>query len=151
MLDKTRILLMAGCLLIGILLGVGIKTIYEMMERNAETGPYEKLPRRLVVVSIEKDQQEQLFDQLSRFSDEQGFAIRIAPTTPSGQDFVVEMWREDIKVIALNSFDPGIFNVGFFDTDGTYPYPLSEWDLDALVSNFGSYVHQIPDAEISEK
>jgi hypothetical protein len=149
--NKRTILIMFFCLSLGIFIGISIKTITGSRESTITNSPYEKLPRQLLVVTIEISQQEELFSQLRKFSDKQGFAIRIAPTTPSGKDFIVEMWREDVKIIGLNSFEPGIFNFGFFDTDGTYPYPLPVIALNSLVNDFKLFVYEIDDVKISDE
>ncbi len=127
------------CLLLGILIGYSAKTLAVIREENKNTAAYQKYPRRSIIVKIETTQREQLFDQMRKFADDQGFAIRIAPTSPSGADFIVEMWREDTKIISLNSFDPGTFSIDFFDTDSAIKSP--EWALNSLVSNFKKRDH----------
>ena len=76
------------------------------IDENKNNKTYQRYPRRTILVKIELDQQEMLFDKLRSLADDEGFAIRIAPTTPSGIDFIVAMWREDVKIIALNSSTP---------------------------------------------
>jgi hypothetical protein len=121
------------------------------MEHPNETPADEKLPRRRLIVIIEKSQQEELFNQLIKFADQGGFAIRITPNTTSGEDFSIEMWREDVRVFGANPFNPGEFRLGFYDTDGTYPYPASEGVLDELESDLNSFISEIPNVSISEE
>src|SRR5258706_10136116 len=102
------------CLLLGILIGYSAKTLAVIREENKNTAAYQKYPRRSIIVKIETTQREQLFDQMRKFADDQGFAIRIAPTSPSGADFIVEMWREEKKKIFLKKFFPRTFWIFFF-------------------------------------
>ena len=141
-------MMMFMCLLLGIIVGIGIKTL-TTTEQGTETIPYEKLPRRKFIITIERRQQEELFSQLKKFADKGGFAIRIAPITPSGEDFSIEMWREDIKIFGANPFNPGEFRIGFYDTDGAYPYPAPEWALDDLENDLKSFIGEISNATFS--
>src|SRR5687768_9983823 len=95
------IALIVLCLSLGLLGGVGIKTIAENMKHT----PAEQLPRGGVTITIDKSQQEELFDQLESFADKWDYAIRIAPTTPSGEDFSIALWRQDINIFGANPFD----------------------------------------------
>ena len=56
-----------------------------------------QLPVRAVSIVLKQGTQSQLFDELRRLSDANAFAIRIAPTDPSQQHFLIQLWREDIK------------------------------------------------------
>ena len=136
-------------LLLGILIGFSIKTIQVLIDENNNTATYQKYPRRTIIVNIETSQQEMLFDELRSLADDEGFAIRIAPTTPSGVDFIVEMWREDVKVIALKSSDSGTFRIGIFDTDSAVSIP--EWAVDSLKNKLINYIEEIPNVAITEE
>ena len=150
--SKTRTIgMMLICLVLGIFIGMGIKTLTANMELMIESATYEKLPRRNFVIIIEKSQREELFNQFRKFADKGRFAIRIAPITPSGEDFSIEMWREDIKVFGANPFDPGEFRIGFYDTDGTYPFPATEGELDNLATDLKSFIDEIPNVTITEE
>jgi len=151
--SKTgTIIMMLICLFLGIFIGIGIKTLTETtLPQGIENASYEKLPRRRLVITIEKSQQEELFTQLRKFADKGGFAIRIAPITSSSEDFSIELWREDIKIFGANPFIPGEFRLGFYDTDGAYPYPASESILDDLESDLKSFIGEIPNVTITEE
>mgnify|MGYP000167919623 CR=1 FL=1 len=144
----STFILMFVCLSLGILIGFSAKSIFLVVEDNQNNTAYEKKPRTTINVQIKVAQRELLFGKMQRFAEEQGFAIRIAPTSPSGEDYIVEMWREDIKIIALNSFDPGVFRIGFFDTDSAISTP--EWALNSLVSDFKGVIDDIPGVLISD-
>jgi hypothetical protein len=146
--QKSKVMQMIICLLAGILIGIGIKTIAIMIEKNKQTETSQQIPERSITVAIKKGQQVELFNQFQKFSDDQGFAIRIAPTTPGGEDFMVQMWRQDVKVLALNSFDPEVFTIYFSDTDRVSP--AHEWVYSDLVNDIKSYIIEIPNVIISD-
>jgi hypothetical protein len=143
---QKNVFVMVICLLFGVLIGFSIDNIVLINENTSEV--YEKLPRKSFVVILEKNTKEKFFTQLQQFSTEEGFAIRISPTTPNEDSFIIEMWREDIKIIALNSFEAERFNIAFFDTDGLYPYPLPNWALDTLVNSFKVSINKIQGIQI---
>jgi hypothetical protein len=59
------------------------------------------------------------------------------------------MWREDVKITALNDPPPGKFRVGIFDTDSAVSIP--EWAVDALLKKLINYIEEIPNVTITEE
>jgi hypothetical protein len=149
MLKMSTIVLMFICLIIGALIGYTAKTIAVFGENNKNTSAYQKYPRRTIVVQIEVSQQELLFDEMRKFADDQGFAIRIAPTTPTGVDYSIEMWRQDVMILAFNNSDPAMFRFSFFDTDSAILQP--EFVLSSLEGELKNYINEIPNVMISEE
>ena len=145
----TAFILLLVCLGLGFGIGYSAKTVAVLIEENKNNSPYQKYPRRTILVNIQVTQQETLFDALRNFAEEEGFAIRIAPTAPSGIDFIVQMWREDVKVTALNDPEPGNFRVGIFDTDSAVSIP--EWAIDSLQRKLIRYIENIPNVTITEQ
>jgi hypothetical protein len=144
---KTQLMIIASLLLsftLGLCLGAGGMV---MATRSVKTKDNTQPAKRIIVVAIKQNQWEQLFEQLQIFADQQGFAIRIAPTTPNG-DFVVQMWREDIKGIGVNSSDPGVVKIAFYDTNPAHPSP--KWAFDELVSDLRNLISEIPNVTITE-
>jgi hypothetical protein len=54
-------------------------------------------------------------------------------------------------VFGANPFSPGEFRIGFYNTDGANPYPISDGVLNALVNDFMSYINKIPNVIIAEE
>ena len=106
-------------------------------------------PRRSVDITINESQQEELFLKLRKFADKQAYAILIAPTALGPEGFIIQMWREDIKMIGANSYDPGKFQIGFYDTDRLYP--ATESELDDSVKELISILGEIQDVMIVEE
>jgi hypothetical protein len=70
---------------------------------------------RAVYFTVKLDARDRFFDQLRKFADANAFAIRIAPVRPDHQHFLIQLWRDDIKGIGVNSGgDPGKFVIAFF-------------------------------------
>jgi len=139
---------------LGLCLGIGdirSKTMAEERTFLTDGSTYHKSPRKKFVVSIQKDQQKELFNQFKIFADKNRFAVRIAPNTPSGEDFSIEMWREDIMMFGANPFEPGELGIGFYNTDDANPYPMPEQTLNTLINDFTEVINEIPNATIFEE
>lgn len=108
---KHAALVLGACILIGALVVLGVKSMAE------KAGGESELPLKKFVVTLDAGQRESLFEEFKRFADKQGFAIRIAPVRPDGEHFLVEMWRSDFKILAVNSEEPSRFKVGVYDND----------------------------------
>jgi hypothetical protein len=106
-------------------------------------------PIRKVDITLAQNQHDQLFDQLRKFADKHAFAIRIARTDPSGENFLVQMWREDIKVIAVDSGDPGLFKIGFYNTYEERPVPTRVFD--ELIDDLRGFIAEIPNTTFTVK
>jgi hypothetical protein len=137
---KRIILLSVTCLTLGILIGIGIKTVAEMMQSD-DSG---QLPRRSVSIKVDSSQQEELLAQLNDFADKWRYAVRIAPVNPSGDSFLIQMFREDMKIIGTNPFEPGTFKIRFYDTNPTYPAPGLFFDEE--IRDLKKFVNEIPGA-----
>jgi hypothetical protein len=118
---------------------------------NSSTPPSnrEKAPIRIVEVTLAESQHDQLFEQLRRFADKHAFSIRIAPTDPTGENFLVQMWREDIKVIGVDSGDPGLFGIAFYNTYEERPVPSRVFD--ELVVDLREFIAEIPNTTFTVK
>lgn len=90
---------------------------------------------RALSVSIDIDKRDFFFDQLRKFSDKHAFAVRLAPNTPDGKSFIGQMWREDIKLVAVNPFEEDKFRIYFYQ-NGTSS--VDEDVLDALVADLSA-------------
>lgn len=106
-------------------------------------------PTRKVWVTLAQNQHDQLFEQLRKFADKHGFAIRISQIDPSGENFLVLMWSDDIEVHSFDSGDPGLFKIGFFNVDEEHPVPLSV--IDELVVDLKGFIEEIPNTTFTLK
>ena len=103
-----------------------------------------------MTVDIDIEQEEQLFNAIQRFADQNGFAFRKALIKPDGFTFAVDLWRRDIHIEAINGFSINSFSVGFFDTDSAF-YPLPNWVVNDVVRDFKLALEEVSSVVISDK
>ncbi len=108
----------------------------------------EQLPVRKVWVTLAQNQHDQLFEQLRKFANKHAFAIRIAPTAAPDDRYLVQMWREDIKIIASDSLDPSLFKIGFYNTYNESPIPIQVFD--ELIIDLKVFISEIDGVVILE-
>lgn len=105
-------------------------------------------PIRSVYLAIAEGAQHEFVEQLKRFADANAFAMRLGETHPQGDHILVQMWREDIKVIVVNPFDPREFRVSFYENSAE---PVVAESLSSLVDNFRSLVGLVRGATFLER
>jgi len=109
-----------------------------------------QMPIRSLSISVELGATDRFFDLVRKFADAHAFAIRIAPTTPDGKHFLVQMWREDIKVIGENSLDPPeTFDISFYSNNVGHPADLAAVNL--MIRDLESVLSPIPGLTFSER
>lgn len=106
-----------------------------------------ELPVRTVTITVDNGTRDQFFDQLKKFADTYALAIRIAPTRPDVPHFLVQMWREDMKVVGANPFDDSEFDISFYKNGD---HPIEPAVLNQVVVGLKQAVEKIPGATISE-
>ena len=89
-------------------------------------------PLRKLSFSVKKEARNELLETLKKFSDRHAFAIRSAPTTPDGEHISIQMWRSDLKAIAINPLEPEKFNIYFYQNS---PPPVSAIQLDYILND----------------
>jgi hypothetical protein len=97
--------------------------------------PNHQAPADAIAVIVSPGTRDAYFALLHRFSDKYGFAIRIVQTTPSGEDFLVQMFREDIKVISTNALTRGKFSLYFFATCDEEADAITRRDIAVIVAD----------------
>jgi len=76
-----------------------------------------------VVARVDDAAQQTFLDRVKEFAETKAFAIRISQTNPDGKHFLVQMWREDVNIVAVNPFeDAQEFRINFYQT-GTQSVP----------------------------
>ena len=143
----NRVKLMVFFLLLSLLLGVWIGINIKTVQRENGAGTQHAI--RVVRITIDPSQREELFTQLRKFADKWRYAIRIVPLDPSSKHFSVQMWRTDMKLSGLYPNDPGTLDIGFFYTDPAVPVP--ERYFDEEIRDLKILVNEIPNATFSVK
>ena len=128
-------LLLIICILLFVVVGIGMNTLEDKMIDDSE------LPIRKILIEVKTNQRDVFFYEIKAFSEKHGFAVRVAPTTPSGDDFIIEMRREDFKIIGVNTFDSEKFQLGVYKNEmqeipATYINSLLD-DFDSAMVSVG--------------
>lgn len=144
----STIVIMLMCLLLGFLAGYSTKTVAVMINKDTDKISQEQQqPKKTIVITFDESQQDEFFNQVKKFADKWAYSIRIAPTYPGSEVYLIQMWREDIKVIAGNNYGAGRFSMGFFETYPTHPVPDQYFNEE--VSDLENFISEIPDATFS--
>jgi hypothetical protein len=101
-----------------VLIGVVAITAFAATERSVAK---DQLPLRGIEVRIQQDGREALFDELGLFADRFAFAMRIGRVRPDKPSFLIQMWREDVKLIGTNASE-NIYKIFFYE-NGDSPIP----------------------------
>jgi len=110
-------------------------------------GAATQLPLRTIDIILARDLREQYVIQIRKFSDTYAFAIRVSQSSPDPDDILVQLWREDVKLIAVNGSDTGASDLTYFIgiyENGDHPIPVTA--VDQLVEGLRDTVGQIEGA-----
>ena len=136
---RTWIWLLLG-LFIGVFIGLGTDNM-SMNEVSVDTKPI-FIPGRVVDITIDQSQQEELFAQLYKFAEKWRYAIRIRPTDLSGI-YRVDMWRSDIHVGGVYDQYGGL-QLAFTDTESTRPTPAEHFEEE--IQDLKEFMDEIPNS-----
>jgi hypothetical protein len=132
-------------LAIGVLIGLSINNIRMKAEPEAPAASPTFTPGRVMNITIDQSQQEELFAQLEKFADKWGYAIRIRPTDLNWI-FRIDMWRSDIHVGGVYSYhgSDGELQLGFRDTESTRPTPPEHFEEE--IQDLKNFMDEIPNS-----
>src|SRR5262245_53242769 len=116
---RSWIWLLLG-LCVGVLIGLGIDNV-RMKAVPVDSATF--ILGRVVNITIDESQQEELFAQLQKFAEKWQYAIRIAPVFEGSDTFHVGLWRTDMKAIGAYFSASGELQLAFTDTESTRPTP----------------------------
>jgi hypothetical protein len=129
--------LLFGCLLAFV---VGKTPIVE--NKNAENRPV-----RTVTITITPSWKNELFVKLRKFAEMWRYAVLIAPSDQSDENYVVQFWRLDMKMMGLYSISSGKLELGFFNTNPAGRNPW--WFFDDELKDLESLISEIPNSTFS--
>lgn len=84
----------------------------------ARTSADSELPLASATCTISQDDNAQFLDSIRTFAEQDGYAIRIAKVTPDATGVLVQLYREDLKLIGVNPFDARKFDLYIYSNDG---------------------------------
>jgi hypothetical protein len=89
----------------------------------------------VVKVTMVKEALSAFSEQLHKFADANAFALRIAQSSPDATDILVQMWREDIKGVGVNSSEAGApeltYDIAFYRNCND---DVPEWAFENIVT-----------------
>jgi hypothetical protein len=123
-------------------------TVTSMPVFAAGTSQQGEIPLRTVLITLPKGTQSQFFEQLKKFASKHAFAIRIARTRPDVPHYLIQMWREDIKIVGANPFHGVGFSVSFFQNDD---HQIDAKRLDRMVADLKKTLGSVHGVTIVDK
>ena len=151
MFDNRKRLVLFACLInIPLLVGciLNIRQLVEVAGDNRG-----QLPIRSLRVTIDPSQREELFEQFRKFAEKHGFKIEISDYGTGGENYLIWMLRDNIKIIAGHSRpDPELVSVGFYEQNRATPIPEETIEtIDELVVDLMSFINEIQNVTITEE
>jgi len=143
--NRTKLIALE-CLLLGLFLGVlGGIGISKIMVKEVSVNNSEFIPGRVMNITIDQSQQEELFTQLRKFAEKWRYVIDIYPTDLSGI-YGVDMWRSDIHVGGVYSYQAksGELQLAFTDTESTRPTPAQFFEEE--IQDLRNFIGEIPNS-----
>ena len=110
-LNRTQLIVIVSLSVVIICIWAGL-TIWHTVPIALDS--QQQLPIRSLTITIDESQRGELFTQLQNFADRHGFDYNYADFGTGGENFKIEMLRDDTKIIVNNvAPDPGIVNIRF--------------------------------------
>ena len=107
-------------------------------------------PIRGLQITIAVHQREELFTRLRTFAEKHDFEFHLDFYDGDKKIFLVAMYREDIKILAVDVTNaPTVIELDFYERDPANPTPTDT--VDALFGDLKSFISEIPNVTISEK
>jgi len=139
-------------LLIGSILGIlicvfGCANMIESSSEYNKRYPSERLPIRILSIRVDKDQREELFSQLRKFSEKHHLSFDLSFYRDKEIFFIV-MSDETIDISGLSKpITTTELDINFYEEDPTNP--PSQETVDELYSDLKSFISEIPNVTIT--
>ena len=127
---------------IGVLIGLSINPIRNEGPQVPAANPT-FTSGRVMNITIDQSQQEELFAQLEKFADKWRYAIRIRPTDLSWV-IAIDMWRSDIHVMGAYHAKSEELQLAFTDTESTRPTPAEHFEEE--IQDLKTFMDEIPNS-----
>ena len=143
------LLFLGGCvgLLFGCVLALFIGTT-KPIERNSF--PVTPLPNpaiRTITITIDPEHKNDLFTQLETFADMWRYAVLIAPSNSSENEYIVSLYRIDMKMKGSYFADSGVLELGFYNTNPKGWNP--QFFFDDELKDLEALINEIPNSNFS--
>ena len=136
---------------VGLLFGCGLALfVGKALPIEKNTTALTPLPNpavRIVTVTIRPDNKDELFARLQKFADKWGYAVLIAPNYSNGSEYIVKLYRIDMKMTGSYFADSGILKLGFYNTTPRDRNPQSFFDNE--LDDLKNLISEIPSSTYS--
>jgi hypothetical protein len=109
-------------------------------------------PVRVLVVTIARGALQDFLEQLRSFADADAFALRAGQSSPDPEKILIQMWREDIKVIGVNTSEAGAaditYSIALYRTCGD---DVPEWAFDRVIARLREVLGETEGVTSQEK
>jgi hypothetical protein len=155
MITKRPKLFMMMLLFLGVFIGLFFGCIVALMigttkpiEKN--TIPPTPLPNpaiRTISITIDPERKDDLFTRIETFADMWRYAFLIAPTNSSENEYIVSLYRIDMKMKGSYFADSGILELVFYNTNPKSKNPQSFFDNE--LKDLQGLINEIPNSNYS--
>ena len=143
------LLFLGSCigLLFGCVLALLIGTTKPIEKNSIPLTPLPNPVIRTITITIDPDRKDELFTQLEQFADMWRYAFLIAPTESNKNEYVVSLYRIDMKMKGSYFADSGVLELGFYNTNPKSRNPQSFFDKE--LKDLESLINEIPNSNYS--
>jgi hypothetical protein len=138
-------MVMAGKLCVPTIMFIAFAVIAAFTVEVGTASSATELPVRIVKVTFERTAREEFVKQVRKFADTHAFAIRVSQSSPDPDDTLVQMWRQDAKMLVVRVRDTSAqqlrYDVGIY-ANGDRSLPMTA--VDQLVEGLRLTVQPIP-------
>jgi hypothetical protein len=108
-------------------------------------------PIRSQVAFVTDSARSEFLERMTDFAKAQGFSVSLNNTRPDGTHVIVEMWRKDVKIVALNPFDDGEeFRIDLYQTANEKPSQTVAETVDALVDGLRGAIGKLQGVRLAD-
>src|SRR5262245_43831391 len=115
-------------LLFGCVLALATGKTLPIPQTDQNTTPIPNPAIRTIKVTIDTERKDELFIRLQNFADKWRYAVLIAPTDSSNTEYIVKLYRVDMKMTGSYFADSGVLELGFHNTNPKSRNPQSFFD-----------------------
>jgi hypothetical protein len=111
--------------------------------------PLPNIVIRAITITINPERRDELFAQLEDFADEWRYAVLIAPTDSSENEYIVKLYRIDMKMTGSYDADTGVLELDFYQTNAMSKYHPPERYFDDELVDLKRLINEIPNSTYS--
>jgi len=143
------LLFLGGCigLLFGCILALMIGNTKPIEKNSIPLTPLPNPAIRNITITIDPERKDDLFTRLETFADMWRYAVLIAPTQSTENEYVVSLYRIDMKMKGSYFADSGILELGFYNTNPKSRNPQSFFDNE--LKDLEALINEIPNSNYS--